>query len=167
MRYVSYTSVDIFSYLLPIPAFTSVIHDLHFFIPYAEVLRYDLRTFLTGPGISPSLNTRLSDVTITSIARNRLSYTETRFISNRPLNMEGERLGPVLRARHAGNVTKQTSPVRTKKSVSVAAVFRQQPQKTTHLMLQPALKSISKVSKKKSDMHPLAVAFKGSPLYHY
>ncbi|KAF2833963.1 hypothetical protein CC86DRAFT_339643 [Ophiobolus disseminans] len=105
--------------------------------------------------------------------------------------MEVDRTNPVLRARlNMQPRVKQVTPVSTKKSVSVAAIFQKQAQKAAKGSTTPqsavsvpksALKDASnekaqslksrsssrsphkvgwKVSKKRSDVHPLAVAFK-------
>jgi hypothetical protein len=103
--------------------------------------------------------------------------------------MEIERHDPGSRARRGMQPSKQISPVKVKKSVSVAAIFKQKPQKAKGDLVNPKRaindtkaadsnavddraphfksrsssrtpkKAGSKLSKK-SDLHPLAVAFK-------
>jgi hypothetical protein len=106
--------------------------------------------------------------------------------------MEVERAGAVPRAHHNMQpLTKQITPVKVTKTVSVATIFKQQPHrikkrgvKSQPLITIPklvvqgikddkaqSLKSLSsshnakigaKGSRKRPDLHPLAVAFKGT-----
>jgi hypothetical protein len=103
--------------------------------------------------------------------------------------MEVERHDPGSRVRRGMQPSKQISPVKVKKSVSVAAIFKQKPQKAKSALVNPKRatddtkaadckavdnkaphfksRSSSRTPKKggtrvskKSDLHPLAVAFK-------
>jgi hypothetical protein len=106
--------------------------------------------------------------------------------------MDVARAAPVLRAHRSNeHLPQQSTPVKAKNAVSVAAIFKQQPQKTkkqpitSHMPIAnpkktvhyysdnkaPSLKSRSssrtpqkirrKVSRKRPGVHPLAVEFKG------
>jgi hypothetical protein len=105
--------------------------------------------------------------------------------------MEVERHGPGPQIRHGMLLPKQISPVKAKKSVSVAAIFKQKPQKikddsvkskrtindsraagsnaaddkAPHFKSRSSSRTPRKAGSratKKSNMHPLAVTFKST-----
>lgn len=146
------------------------------------------RTFLVRAGTSQGCKPTLTYAASPNHLHAQYSSPYRRL---QPRKMEVERGSAVSRARrNPGHPTKQFTPVNTKKSVSVAAVFKQQPRKTKQNDITPHSKSNIprlmaedggakpmsaksrsssrspqkaglRVSKNRSDMHPLAVAFRG------
>jgi hypothetical protein len=147
------------------------------------------RAFLIGAGIFSKPKSTPSNPTTTA------AFTSPPCIStssSRDSSMDVGRPGPVVRAhRNMQPLTKQTTPVKVKKTVSVAVIFKKQPQKikkqlaTSHMPTEnsrktthnspdkkaQSLKSRSssrtpqkagwKVSRKRPGVHPLATEFKG------